>query len=64
MSAGALAGGLAFAVALAFVVVVLALVPRFRRSLKEDPPAWSPWRVMAFVICFVVAFQLLDLVRR
>lgn len=48
----------------AFVVVVLALVPRFGRSLKEDSPARSPWRVMAFVICFVLAFQLLDLVRR
>jgi CDP-diglyceride synthetase len=64
MSAETFAGGLAFAVALVFVVVVLALVPRFRRSLKEEPPAWSPWRLLAFVLCFILAFQLLDLVRR
>ncbi len=64
MSAGPFFQGLAIAMGAAFVVVVLALVPRFRQALREDPPAWSIWRVVAFVICFVLAFQLLDLVRR
>ncbi len=64
MSGVTFADALGFAVALAFVVVVLALVPRFRQALKEDPPTWSPWRLLAFIICFILAFQLLDLVRR
>ncbi len=64
MSAGPFFQGLAIAMGAAFVVVVLALVPTFRQTLREDPPAWSPWRVVAFIIAFSLAFQVLDLVRR
>ncbi len=53
---------LAFAVGVAFALVVLALVPRL---LKEQPPPRPLWRAVAFGIGMSLVFRLIiDLVRR
>ncbi len=59
------AGDLAFAVGVAFALVVLALVPRIRSLREPSAPPRPPWWAVALGIGMALVLRLLvDFVRR